>query len=321
MGRQGTKKMNVTKDKGKQVEELHDNNPVKPVRPPSDFIAYRIDFARKQKTKGNALTMKELNIASRNAWNKLSDEEKLVWKNEADMKKYKELMKIYKESIADTGKSIKSDETKQAYRFRCTPAKFLKLVGRIDGAKIAAIKEIGFGGLLEIQCHILPSIICMWLVNNFNPTHSYIQLEGGRVLPVTSEDIAKPLGIPGEGPVPVKDTRDDGIDSEPHYPRKKKYNWHDIEDELISMEVGDEFKRLFVIFACKCLLAPTTRVEIKANLWESLQSTSEIAKFNWAEFVRVDLCKKLLNMQSNAHKNVGGCILFLLDLPCSKSMD
>ena len=64
------------------------------------------------------------------------------------------------------------------------------------------------------------------------------------------------------------------------YPRKKKYNWHDIEDELISMEVGDEFKRLFVIFACGCLLALTTRAEIKANLWKSLQSTSEIAKFN-----------------------------------------
>ena len=78
------------------------------------------------------------------------------------------------------------------------------------------------------------------------------------------------------------------------------------------MEIGNEFKRLFVIFAYGCLLAPTIRVEIKANLWESLQSTSEIAKFNWAEFVRADLCKKLLNMQSNAHKNVGGCILFLL---------
>ena len=73
----------------------------------------RMDFTRKQKAKGKSLTMKELNIAARNAWNKLPDEEKLVWKNEADMKKYKELMKIYKESIADTGKSIKSDETKQ----------------------------------------------------------------------------------------------------------------------------------------------------------------------------------------------------------------
>ena len=97
-------------------------------------------------------------------------------------------------------------------------------MGRIDGEKIAAIQEIGFGGLLEIQCHNLPSMICMWLVNNFNPTHSYIQLEGGRLLPVTSEDIAKALGIPGEGPVPVEDTGDGGIDSEPHYPRKKKYN-------------------------------------------------------------------------------------------------
>ena len=73
----------------------------------------RIDFARKQKAKGKTLTMKELNIAARNAWNKLSNQEKLVWKNEADMKKYKELMKIYKESITDRGESIKSDVAKQ----------------------------------------------------------------------------------------------------------------------------------------------------------------------------------------------------------------
>ena len=73
----------------------------------------RIDFARKQKAKGKALTMQELNIAAGNAWNKLSNQEKLVWKNEADMKKYKELMKIYKESITDRGESIKSDVAKQ----------------------------------------------------------------------------------------------------------------------------------------------------------------------------------------------------------------
>ena len=32
--------MNLTKDKGKQVEEHYDKNPVKPVKPPTDFIAY-----------------------------------------------------------------------------------------------------------------------------------------------------------------------------------------------------------------------------------------------------------------------------------------
>ena len=44
MERRGTKKMNLTKDKGKQVEEHYDNNPVNPVKPPTDFIAYRYGF-------------------------------------------------------------------------------------------------------------------------------------------------------------------------------------------------------------------------------------------------------------------------------------
>ena len=73
----------------------------------------RIDFARKQKAKGKTLTMKELNIAARITSNKLSDEEKLVWKNESDMKKGEELMKIYKESIADREESIESNVAKQ----------------------------------------------------------------------------------------------------------------------------------------------------------------------------------------------------------------
>lgn len=195
--------------------------------------------------------------------------------------------------------------------FMYTLAKFLKFMSHIDGAKIAAIKERCFGELLEIQCHT-PKDICTWLVDNFNSTHSYIQLEGGLVLLVISEDVAKALEIPEEGPMQVEDARDGKVESEPHYSKKKKYKQHGVVDKLISMDVGNEFKMLFVVSACGCLFTPTIRAEIKANLWECLQSTLEAAKFNWAEFIRDDLCNKLLNMHSNIHKNVRGCILFLL---------
>lgn len=111
-----------------------------------------------------------------------------------------------------------------AYTFRCTTTKLFKFVSRIDETKKAPIKEIGFSGLLEIQCHIILKDIYTWLVNNFNSTHSYIQLEDGRVLLVTLEDVAKDLEISREGLVPMKNAGNGGAESDSQYSRKKKYN-------------------------------------------------------------------------------------------------
>ena len=183
-------------------------------------------------------------------------------------------------------------------------------VSRIDETKKQQIREIGFGGLLDIQCHCISSGIATWLVDNFNLTLNSLHLHGDGVLPLTGRDIGLVLGIPNEGPVPVEDA--DASEVGESGPRHRTYKWKELPNELVSMSPGEEFKRLFVTFACGCLLAPSTRAEHKIKLWSCTQEVDKLATLNWAEYVRNVLCNKVLEVQKKSkkqHQCVGGAFL------------
>ena len=84
------------------------------------------------------------------------------------------------------------------------------------------------------------------------------------MLLLTSKDISLILGIPNEGLIPVEDT--DTTEVRGIGPSRRTYKWKELPNELIAMNVGKEFIRLFVAFACRSLLAPSTRVEYKIKL-------------------------------------------------------
>ena len=86
-------------------------------------------------------------------------------------------------------------------------------------------------------------------------------------------------------------------------------------NELVSISGRDEFKQLFVAFACGCLLAPTTRVDYKIRLWGCTKVVNEVASLNWAECIKNVLYNRVLEVHKKRveqHQYVGGCIYVLL---------
>ena len=96
-------------------------------------------------------------------------------------------------------------------------------VSRIDETKKQQIRDMGFRGLLDIQCHSIPSGIATWLMDNFNPTLNSLHLHGDDVLPLTARDIDLVLDIPNERPIPVEDA--DASEVGGFGPRRRTYKW------------------------------------------------------------------------------------------------
>ncbi|XP_071933917.1 uncharacterized protein [Coffea arabica] len=244
------------------------------------------------------------------AYDKLSEEE--VQKRKENYWKEKE---EYKREMTRLGKTIPpiKQYKNPKYTIRCSPNQMVWLASNIDETKKQQIRDMGFGGLLEIQCRSIPNGIGTWLVDNFNPTLSSFQLHGDGVLPLTAKDIGFILGIPNDGPLPVEDA--DSSEGGDSGPSRRTYKWKELPEELVSMSSGDEFKRLFVAFACGCLLAPTTRAEHKIRLWGCTKVVTEVASLNWAQYIRNVLCNRILEVQKKSgkqHQYVGGCIFVLL---------
>lgn len=301
------RKLKEFHEKGQQRTRRgeEDQDITKPKRPIHPFILFRKQhFENLKGQNGAGVCGSKGNASAKQAWEKLSEAEKAQLMN-----KYKEDLQIYKESIEKLGKSTSFDRAKREITIRSSPCQLLKLVSKLDDIKKEAIREIGFGGLLEIQCHSMPSCLLTWLIQHFNPSQCHIQLDGGQILQVTARDVEITLGIPGNGPIPKEDedASEEEVDIIP-----RRYKWIDLLEELISMESGEEFKKKFVIFVCGCLLAPSKRAEHTTKLWRCLHSVEEIRNMNWAEYVRIKLCSQLQDFQLKRRKYVGGCIFFLM---------
>lgn len=114
------------------------------------------------------------------------------------------------------------------------------------------------------------------------------------MLPLISKNISLILGVPNEGPVPVEDTDTTKVGGTE--PSRRTYKWKELPNELVAMNAGKVFILLFVAFSCRCLLAPSTRAEHKIKLWTCTQLVDRVATLNWAEYVRIVLCNKVLEV-------------------------
>ena len=76
---------------------------------------------------------------------------------------------------------------------------------------------------------------------------------------------------------------------------------------------GDEFKRLFVLYACGCILAPNANHSVDLGLLPVLQDVGKVKQMDWCGFVLNRLDKAVGRYLGNPDAStVSGCILVLL---------
>ncbi|KAK9178372.1 hypothetical protein WN943_027562 [Citrus x changshan-huyou] len=97
-------------------------------------------------------------------------------------------------------KTIKAD--KLTLETRCAPDRFCSFVGNLSEDKKNAIRDIGFGSLLEIQCGRLRRQLCRWLVDQFKPECNIIELHGQN-LKLCHRTFSDVMGVK-DGGIPIQ---------------------------------------------------------------------------------------------------------------------
>ena len=115
------------------------------------------------------------------------------------------------------------------------------------------IRELGFGGLLQLGCKEVNLDLCFWLIKNTNIAYSQLELFGGKKVSLTCHDVGMTMGIPHSGRKLIVDK---GIVKASPMPSLK-----DIEALMVDIDDIEDFKWVFLIFACATLLAPTSHLE------------------------------------------------------------
>ncbi|RVW26852.1 hypothetical protein CK203_103930 [Vitis vinifera] len=130
---------------------------------------------------------------------------------------------------------------------RCSAARFKKLCNRLPEEKIQAIRDLQFGGLLNLNCTEVRHNICIFLIQHFNVGFRRIEFSAQKHYPLTATDVGLIFGLPTEGRI----LHVTSTSTEHPFGTIRA-----CEERLLDLPVGEEFRRAFIYYACATLLAP-----------------------------------------------------------------
>ena len=85
-------------------------------------------------------------------------------------------------------------------RNRASPARLVKLDVWMSEPQRKMIRDINFGGLLNIPCPTIPAEFANWLfVECFDPEASELVFPGRGRIPVTPDSVARIFNLPNKG--------------------------------------------------------------------------------------------------------------------------
>lgn len=225
----------------------------------------------------------------------------------------------------------RSDAMPASYTSRCSVRHAVSVIDSFSEYKRWLVKEIGFGGLLELpMIQKLNLKLSSWTMSKVDPIKRAIVINAKKVLPFSPSDVAKVFGIPCGN----RDVRgpDGNINEESISFIKKTLGMdhsaaHSLRaaEDFLNRNITEESSKLekdcfqiaFVIFVMGHVLAPSSKHDYKSiDFWGALASTEEIAQFNWCEYVLQCLLDAVTKLKIDIDNgvttaNLTGCHLFL----------
>ena len=200
-------------------------------------------------------------------------------------------------------------------RNRASPARLVKLDVYMSEPQRKMIRDINFGGLLNIPCSTIPAEFANWLfVECFDPEASELVFPGRGRIPVTPDSVARIFNLPNKGGKVMYELDVDAINS-----IQSKYDTiqgsapkiEQIMEMLKNSKTADEdYLRGWLMIAISTFLCPPTSLAISPRCYPALVDLSAVKKLNWCEFVVNQL--KDAAIKINKKNSVRGCILLLV---------
>ncbi|KAG5545166.1 hypothetical protein RHGRI_017594 [Rhododendron griersonianum] len=252
-----------------------------------------------------------------------------VWKN-VSVAERAPFLELANEVKARNNKNVpkkKKTPTLPVFRSRCSPKALVKQNGKLNMDQIEAVGRLGFGSMLTLQCEILKRSFISKLVHHFNPTNKTLAFGRMKVYSITTEDVARALGLPlGTVPVPTKC-------EECHFEHIRAMFAETDEElkrgvtfgmmrEVFKSGVGDaKFQTLYVLFVLSALLCPTAKDVASTKFYPSVYDLNKISSYAWPQFVFDWLVKEVMKFKNRDVMDVdkkkdapgvSGCVLLLM---------
>ncbi|KAL8208354.1 hypothetical protein R6Q57_007766 [Mikania cordata] len=163
-----------------QANDKDDSDSDKPIK---EFL--KPNKERKRKLKLKAKKVDKLKEAG--------SKRKIETSQQAEKVKVKKLMGNIEKS--EENQSPYFEYTGQKIFMRCSPANLINFLEKLNEDQKKAVKEMGFGEVLCLKLHTIPTAFGYWLLKNYNP-QTDIQNIGSSQFKITPDFIHLVFGIP-----------------------------------------------------------------------------------------------------------------------------
>ncbi|KAH7833318.1 hypothetical protein Vadar_005115 [Vaccinium darrowii] len=258
--------------------------------------------------------------------NKNSKEDKMEmrevgkkWKMLAPEAKQK-YAKLAKQSLKEYKERKKDDPPKAPKITFVTRTQLKAAYSVIEGLQplqVQSVKDIGFGGLLRLQCTKLDRRLCEWLVERFDPVSLCLSVFGKKLM-ITPLDVNHILGLPCGGERvtlkgPLTEIHDFCVKHEVRV--QGSFCLNKLKETLEGMKNNyddNDFKVLFVLYMMGTVLCPTSEFGVNKRFLHALKDTSTISKLDWSQFVLEFLANGIKSYKEKGRNAIRGCLLFLM---------
>ncbi|CAL5387332.1 unnamed protein product [Camellia sinensis] len=190
---------------------------------------------------------------------------------------WKALSSDEKKRFAEMAKASAEEHAKAGKRQLCMSLKsIVELVNRFNEAQKQVVIDIGFAGLLGMKCTCIDHDLCAWLVQNFDPDSSSLNVHG-RQLRLTCKAVNVLLGIRCEGddvqlvgPLEAYPNIYDEVGVVNRVIPLNKLRLYLIETDGAE----EEFRRKFTLYVLGAMLCPTTMTALKPSFIHAVKDAN-----------------------------------------------
>lgn len=231
--------------------------------------------------------------------------------NETD----EEGLKKRKRSSQETSKNMKMTT-------RMSPKQLFDLIPQLTEEQRQAVKDIGFGGLLDLKISECPAKLCQYLIENLNVYRCAICLDN-QELPLTEEDVQNVFDFPRGQKQVIEGQKESACDSYSSLLEKWRARWNvkgksspftiTMPEEIVKRgDHGDEFKRDFVVLVVSSLIKGSkTRISNYKILY-SIADVNTIKDLNWCAYTLNSLMETIELWRQKPTVHFCGPTLFLM---------